>query len=143
MSGGDYRWHQKINQAANTTLAIGTTGVSGATVLSGYTGASNFGFHIQIIDVHVTTGASGVTWSFMDSSGSNTIFGPLAMDTAGTPFHYDFGDRGVALPTGASLQISGSASGAGALVSIEGYRAYKGGASAGYSNASGASGTTV
>jgi len=141
MSGGDYRWHRKVNQAMGGTIVYGATGVSGTAVVSGATGVTNFGIHVQIVDIHITTGASGVTWALLDSSGSNQIWGPLAMDLAGTSLHYDFGDAGVQLPTGASLQISGSASGVGATFTWEGYRAYKGGASVGNFLASGASGS--
>lgn len=140
MAGGDYLWHRKIHQGVGGYQVIGTTGVSGAVVLSGATGTASGAIFVQRIRVLVTTGAA-VTWQFQDSSGF-AITPPLDMGAVNTPFQFDFGDRGQQLSTGASLQISGSASGAGAIVNWEGFKKYMGGTSVGVFPASGASGTT-
>lgn len=141
MAGGDYLWYRKVNQAVGGQISYGTTGVSGTAVVTGGTGVASGALFIQHLEVIVTTGA-GVTWNFIDSSGSQTIAGSIDMTTAGTRFPFDFGAVGVQLPTGASLQVSGSASGAAANVNWVGYRKYMGGTSVGAFPASGASGTT-
>lgn len=142
MSGGDYRWHRKINQGLGGTFAVGTTGATGTNVVTGATGKTNFAIYVQILEVIPTTGSTGVTWNFLDSSGSTSITGLLPMDVAPNPYRFDFGDAGIQLPTGASFQFATSATGAAGTIIWEGYMAYKGGASVGYTNASGASGTT-
>lgn len=141
MSGGDYLWHRKVNQSVGSQIAYGTTGVSGSVIVSGGTGVASGAIFVQHLEVIVTTG-SAVTWNFIDSSGSQTIAGPIDMTTANTRFPFDFGEAGFQLPTGASLQVSGSASGAAANVKWIGYRKYMGGTSVGVFPASGASGTT-
>lgn len=141
MSGGDYRWQRKVNQEVGGRISYTTTGVSGASVVSGGTGTASGAIFVQHLEVVVTTGA-GVTWNFIDSSGSQTVAGPLDMSTANVRFSYDFGDVGLQLPTGASLQVSGSASGAAANVQWVGYKKYMGGASVGFFPASGSSGST-
>lgn len=140
MSGGDYEWHRKINQRVGQTVSYGTTGVSGTAVVSGATGVASGALFLQHVELVVTTGAA-VTWNLIDSSGSNTVAGPFDMTTANTSFSRDFGPNGVQLPTGASLQISGSASGAAGTLTYIGYRKYMGGTSVGVT-ATGASGTT-
>ncbi len=142
MSGGDYVWHRKVNQAVGSSVSYGTTGVSGSVVVTGGTGAASGAIFVQRIQGIVTTGAA-VTWGFTDSSGSQLITTAIDMSTAGTRFDVDFGPVGKQLPTGASLQVSGSASGAAANVDWFGYRKYMGGTSVGFFPASGASGTTL
>lgn len=141
MSGGDYRWQRKVNQEVGSRISYGTTGVSGTAVVTGGTGVASGAIFIQHLEVVVTTGAA-VTWSFLDSSGSQVLAGPIDMTTANVRFPFDFGETGWQLPTGASLQVSGSASGAAANVQWIGYRKYMGGTSVGFFPASGASGTT-
>lgn len=141
MSGGDYRWQRKVNQEVGAQISYGTTGVSGTTVVTGGTGSASGAIFVQHLEVIVTTGAA-VTWNFIDSSGSQTVAGPIDMTTANVRFPFDFGDVGIQLPTGASLQVSGSASGAAARVAWSGYKKYMGGTSVGVFPASGASGTT-
>ncbi len=141
MSGGDARWQRKVNQEVGATIAYGITGVSGSIVVSGGTGSASGAIFVQHLEVTVSTGAA-VTWNFIDSSGSRTVAGPIDMSTANVRFPFDFGPDGVQLPTGASLQVSGSASGASATVSWVGYKKYMGGTSVGVFPASGASGTT-
>ena len=138
MSGGDYVWHRKVNQDIGGFSAFGATGVSGnVTLVAAQASGAIF---IQRASVYVTTG-SAQTWQLQDSSG-NAVTPSLDMTTAGVPFTYDFGDRGIQLATGASLVVSGSASGAGGRINWEGYRKYMGGTSVGFFPASGASGTT-
>lgn len=140
MSGGDYRWQRKVNQEVGGSISYGTTGVSGASVVNGGTGSASGAIFVQHLEVIVTTGAA-VTWNFIDSSGSQTVAGPIDMTTANVRFPFDFGDVGWQLPTGASLQVSGSASGAAANVRWIGYKKYMGGTSVGNFPASGASGS--
>jgi len=142
MSGGDYLWHRKVNGAVGSQVSYTTTGVSGTAIVSGGTGAASGAIFIQHLELIVTTGSAGVTWSFIDSSGSQTIAGPFDMSTANTRYASDFGDAGFQLPTGASLQVSGSASGAAGNLKWIGYRKYMGGSFVPTTLASGASGTT-
>ena len=141
MSGGDYRWQRKVNQEVGGRVSYTTTGVSGTSVVSGGTGTPSGAIFIQHLELIVTTGAAQ-TWSLIDSSGSQVVAGPFDMTTANVSFSRDFGDVGFQLPTGASLQISGSASGAAGNLQWIGYKKYMGGTSVGFFPASGASGTT-
>lgn len=142
MAGGDYLWHQRIHQRVGGTITVNTTGSSGTNVISGGTGTASGAIFVQKLSVIPTTGATGVTWNFNDSSGSTSISGLLPMDVAPNPYQMDFGPRGVQLQTGASLQLVLSATGAAGVITWEGYKAYMGGTSVGVFPASGASGTT-
>lgn len=142
MSAGDYEIHRKHNQRVQGTIVINSTGSYTTGVISGATGSASGAIFVQIIDVQIATGATGVTWNFLDSSGANAIYGPLPMDVAPNSFHKDFGPVGVQLTTGASVQLTTSATGAVGVIAWQGYKKYMGGTSVGNFLASGASGTT-
>lgn len=142
MSGGDYLWYQKTHQRVGGTIPVSVSGATGTNIISGGTGTASGAIFVQKLAVIPTTGSTGVTWNFLDSSGSTSISGLLPMDVAPNPYQLDFGPRGIQLPTGASFQLSTSATGAAGLITWEGYKAYMGGTSVGFFPASGASGTT-
>ena len=142
MSGGDYRWHQKNNQAVGGTVNVNTTGATGTTSpISGGTGSASGAIFVQLLEVAVTTGATGVTWDFQGSSGSQSITGLVPVNTVGLT-RFDFGPRGVQLTTGSNFQLVTSATGTAGVINWEGYKKYMGGTSVGTFSASGASGST-
>lgn len=141
MPVGDYLSYQSVNQAVGGTITVNTTGSSGTNIISGGTGTASGAIFVQRLSVTPTTGSTGVTWSFVDSSGSTSITGLLPMDVAPGPYQLDYGPRGVQLPTGASLQLVLSATGAAGIITWEGYKKYMGGTSVGFFPASGSSGS--
>lgn len=142
MSAGDYEVHRKNNQRVGGTIPINSTGASGTSTLSGGTGSASGAIFVQTIDVEISTGATGITWSIIDSSGANSITGLLPMDVAPTSYKRDYGSVGLQLTTGASLQLVASASGPVGVITWQGYKRYMGGTSVGVFPASGSSGTT-
>lgn len=138
MAGGDYRKYRQENSDVSTTARINTTGSSGGLVLaSGVASGSIFVQRATIIPT--TTGA--VNWSLTDTSSGTPAITPLISMT-GSGYSVDYGSRGVQLNTGASLQVTLSATGAAGVVTTEAYWKYGGGTSVGVFPASGASGTT-
>ena len=138
MAGGDYRKYRGENSDVSATARINSTGASGGLVLA--TGIVSGCIFVQRATiVPTTTGA--VTWALTDTS-SGTPAISIAVSMTGSGYSVDYGSRGVQLTTGASLQVLPSATGAAGVVTFEGYWKYTGGSSQGYSNASGASGTT-
>ena len=134
---GDYRKYRSENTDVSTTARINTTGSSGGLVLaSGVASGSIFLQRATIVPT--TTGA--VSWSLTDSSSGTPALTPLISMT-GSGYSIDYGSRGVQLNTGASLQVTLSATGAAGVVSVEGYWKYGGGTAVGVFPASGASGS--
>ena len=135
---GDYRKYRSENSDVSTTARINTTGSSGGLVLA--SGVASGCIFVQRATIEPTT-TGAVNWSLTDTSSGTPAITPLVSMT-GSGFSIDYGSRGVQLNTGASLQVTLSATGAAGVVTTEAYWKYTGGTSVNTALPSGASGTT-
>lgn len=122
MSMSEYRRlvtsYQEISTGASLTTS--STGSTGVTLVTANASGKQTIF-IQKLHVEITTGASGVTWSFQgDASGVNLVPGVSA--AAINHFDFDFGPRGFALTQGKNFVVVPSATGAAGNISWEGYQ---------------------
>ena len=114
----EYRRLVTLYQEKSTGVQLGTTG-TGVT-LSTANGSGKTTIFVQKLHVEVTTGASGVTWSFQgDATGVNLV--PNVSAAAIAHFDFDFGPRGFPLTQGKNFVLVASASGAAGNISFEGY----------------------
>lgn len=121
MADDAYRRKQQIFGGVNQTYIMATTDTTKNIVAPPVASVSKIA--VQRIKVTVTTGAAGKTLALGSSSGDVTLTEALDMSTAGAEYERDFGPKGVPfLTAGDSVKATISAAGAGAIISIEGYR---------------------
>jgi hypothetical protein len=86
------------------------------------TGRINYSIWIQSINVTITAGSAGKTWTFKDSAGTPILITPAVDVSVGGQANYDFGSTGVQLTQDKNFLLDVSAAGAVGQVTWEGYQ---------------------
>lgn len=108
-----YSRYQRVNPQGTLTAAVTASVVA-------IPGTPKIAIFIQRIVCTITAAATG-TIAFRDTAGTASIFTAQGTPSIGAQ-EVDFGPEGYALPTGAGLEVIGSAAGPVGAWHVEGYR---------------------
>ena len=114
---GDYQWYtSQYQDVSGSDSEVGAVNQTLATPRK-----AGYALFLQRANVHITSGAAGVTWKLKDSNGAE-LTGPFDAATSGTAHTRDFGPAGVQLSDNARLELVVSGAGATGAIAWEAYQ---------------------